>query len=207
MPHIPYFINNKTTELTLQQLIQATTVTMEFAIDTESYNIYKQSNKPALIQLQMLLPYNLSLVILIKMHHLPNKNDPRFKLTQNLFQILFSKDKQIFMWGSKHELDPFTTFELFKQEQIDNINIINLQLKFKQHWTQQHPHQKKSDEIINDGCLCERCLGKEASHTWSLQDGILYSFKEYLPKELTCVKFNIGLDHNLFTMNSDELSY
>ncbi|CAF1418304.1 unnamed protein product [Adineta steineri] len=158
MPHIPYFINNKTTEPTLQQLIQATTATMEFTIDTESYNIYKQN-------------------------------------------------KQIFMWGSKHELDPFTTFELFKQEQFDNINIINLQLKFKQHWTQQHPHQKKSDEIINDGCLCERCLGKEASHTWFLQDGILYSFEEYLPKELTCVKFNIGLDHNLFTMNSDELSY
>ncbi|CAF1260477.1 unnamed protein product [Adineta steineri] len=107
------------------------------------------------------------------------------------------------MWGSKHELDPFTTFELFKQEQIDNINIINLQLKFKQHWTQQHPHQKKSDEIINDGCLCERCLGKETSHTWSLQDGILYSFKEYLPKELTCNLFNYELENISFDDEND----
>ena len=42
LPHIPYFINKTTTEQTLHQLIQASTSSSEFIIDTESINIYKK---------------------------------------------------------------------------------------------------------------------------------------------------------------------
>jgi hypothetical protein len=79
LPHIPYFINRKTTEPTLHQLIQAATSSSEFTIDTESMNVRFEKNKPVLIQIQIILPYNLSLVIFVEMYHLPDDNKNNFK--------------------------------------------------------------------------------------------------------------------------------
>jgi hypothetical protein len=115
MPHIPFFINHTTTDFTLHQLIRAVTTSTEFIIDTESVNVYKQKNKPVLIQLQILLPHHLSLVLIAEMHHLPKKQNPRFELIKNLFQIVFSQGKQIYVWGPKDELYPFIIFNLFSR--------------------------------------------------------------------------------------------
>jgi hypothetical protein len=54
LPYIPYFLNRTTSAQTLNSLIRAAQTTTEITIDTESINIYKQCNKPALIQMQFI---------------------------------------------------------------------------------------------------------------------------------------------------------
>jgi hypothetical protein len=121
------------------------------------------------------------------------------------------------VWGPKDELYPFIIFNLFSREQIDNTNIMNLQLKFKEFWNEKHPRHDtllekhpRHDTLLENttnNCLCEQCLGKTPSHIWSLQDCIAIEFKEYLSKQLTIQDFDIGLDSNLYPMNPDELHY
>ena len=90
LPHIPNFINRTTTEQTLNQLIQAASMSSDFSIDTESFNVFRQTNKPALIQLQIFLPHNSSFVLLIEIYHLPKNDHICFQLIQRLFQIIFT---------------------------------------------------------------------------------------------------------------------
>jgi hypothetical protein len=210
LPFIPYFINKKTTEPTLHQLIQAATSSSEFTIDTESMNVRFEKNKPVLIQIQIILPYNLSLIILVECYHLPDDNTNYFKLIKHLFEIFFSPGKIIYIWGNKNELDPFVEFKLFSNEQLRSIKPINLQQQFKLFWNERHPHQNRSStstDISQEDCICERCIGKNPTEPWSIQDSIAFSFKEYLPKILTREKFYLGLDPNLFRLDHDEKQY
>ncbi|CAF3051341.1 unnamed protein product [Rotaria sp. Silwood2] len=210
LPHIPYFINKTTTEQTLHQLIQAATSSSEFIIDTESINIYKRKNEPVLIQIQILLPYNLSLIMIVEMCHLPRDHTIHFALIKQLFDIIFTSNKTIYIWGIKNELFPFVNFKLFSHEQLHSITPINLQHQFKLFWNEQHQHHHRistSDNILEDNCICEQCIGKKPSEPWSLQDSTAYLLKEYLPKILTREKFNIGLDPNLFNLDFEEKHY
>ena len=193
LPHIQYFINRTTTERCLRQLLQSVTLSSEFTIDTESINIYKKENKPALMQLQIFLPHNSSFVLLIEVYHLPNENDIRFILIQELFRIIFSSDKQIYIWGLKNELYPFTAFRLFSHTQIDYLNPIDLQSQFKIFWQQQHPHRSSTSISTNTSttdCTCENCLGIRLS--WSLQNAVKFELNEYLSKQFTNEAFHIG---------------
>ncbi|CAF3521680.1 unnamed protein product [Rotaria socialis] len=210
LPYIPYFVNNITTEQTLHQLIQASSSSSEFTLDTESINVYKKKNQPALIQIQVLLPYNLSLVMIVEMCHLPHHHTTRFTLIKQLFDIIFASNKTIYIWGSKDELFPFIIFNLFSREQLQSITTINLQHQFKLFWNQhhrRHHHISTSSNILEDRCICETCIGKKPSEPWSLQDSTAYLLDEYLPKILTRAQFNIGLDPNLFNLDSEEKQY
>ena len=209
LPHIPYFINRITTEVCLHQLIQTATVSSEFTLDTESNNIYKKENKPALMQLQIFLPPNSSFVLLIEMYHLPNEDDIRFKLIQELFGIIFSSNKPIYIWGSKNELYPFVTFKLFSRAQIDSFHPINLQHQFKIFW-QQHPHRSSNSTSTNTSttdCNCENCLGIGSFDFWSLRNVVKFELHEYLSKQFTNEAFHIGLDPNLYQLSPTEKSY
>ncbi|CAF4550160.1 unnamed protein product, partial [Rotaria sp. Silwood2] len=205
LPHIPFFINRTTTKPILQQIIKAVTTSTEFTMDTESINVYKLRNEPALIQLQVILPHDYSLTLIIEMHHLPSVNHVNFTLIKELFQILLSPDKIIYIWGSQKELIPFTTFGLFSKEQVNHMPSINVQNQFKIFWKQQHQHQSSSTTINN--CVCEKCLGKKSGDLWSLQDAVAYELEQYLSKQLTTEDFNIGLDSNLYHMNDEEKHY
>jgi hypothetical protein len=210
LPYIPYFINRKTTEPTLHQLTQAATSSSEFTIDTESMNVRWEKNKPVLIQIQIILPYNLSLVTLVEIYHLPDNNTNHFKLIKHLFEIFFSPGKIIYIWGNMNELDPFVEFRLFSDEQLRSTKPINLQQQFKLFWNEQHPHQYRSStstDISEEDCTCERCIGKKPTEPWSLQDSIAFLFKEYLLKILTREKFHLGLDPHLFRFDHDEKQY
>ncbi|CAF3266164.1 unnamed protein product [Rotaria sp. Silwood2] len=205
LPHTRFFINRITTEPVFDQIIKAATTSNEFTIDTESVNVYKSRNEPALIQVQIILPHDYSIAVLIETHHLPSDDDVTFLLFKKLFQILFSPDKIIYIWGSRRELIPFTQFGLFSEEQVNHIKSINLQNQFKIFWKQQHPHQPSSTTTNN--CLCETCLGKNPGNSWSLQDAVAHELKEYLSKQSTLENFNIGLDLNLFDMNEKKKQY
>ncbi|CAF4900774.1 unnamed protein product, partial [Rotaria sp. Silwood2] len=108
------------------------------------------------------------------------------------------------------ELFPFVNFQLFSHEQLHSITPINLQHQFKLFRNEQRQHHHRistSDNILEDNCICEQCIGKKPSELWSLQDSTAYLLKEYLPKTLTREKFNIGLDPNLFNLDFKEKHY
>ena len=132
LPYTYYYINRTTPDITLHQIIQIVQTTSNFTLDTESVNIYKQGNKPVLVQVQMLLEHNSSIVLILEMCHLPHKHELTFKLIQDFFNIIFNNDKTIYIWGIKDELLPFTVYDLFSYEQINRFTFINLKEKFKE---------------------------------------------------------------------------
>ncbi len=67
------------------------------------YNVPKY-NKPALIQLSLILPTSFSYVIFIEVCHLPSERDNTFALIKLFFNTLFHPDKTIYIWGTIEEL-------------------------------------------------------------------------------------------------------
>jgi hypothetical protein len=195
LPFSSHFINRTTDEEILYKLIQAATTATEFTLDTESVNVYKKRNEPVLIQLQILHPSSASIVIITECCFLPNENHNRFRLIQEFFKTILSEEKQIYIWGTTAELFPFIKFKLFTYEQIDGINFINLQNNFKTYWDKQHIHGINNG---NNRCSCTKCLGKNPSELWSLQDATAVELNEYLSKIYSKQNFNIGLDPNIF---------
>ncbi|CAF1575156.1 unnamed protein product [Rotaria magnacalcarata] len=209
-PYISYFINRTTTESCLHQIIKAATSSTEFTIDSESITIFKQRNQPALLQLQILLPYFTSFALLIEVHHLPNENSTTFKLIRQLFEIIFSMDKKNYIWGFKMELYPFIIFNLFTKEQVDRLKTINLQQQFKIFWNQQHPRHSSNpttSNILTNNCMCEECLNIGLLEFWSLQNAVKFELNQYLSKQFSTEKFNIGLDSNLHELESNNKHY
>ena len=206
--HKQIFINYRTTEETLFHLIEATNNSNLFTLDTESICVYKQPNKPALIQLQIMLSNLFSYVILIEVCHLPRTYEPTFQLIQQLFNYLFDSNKTIYMWGSINELKHFLDFGLFSSDQIYLSNNINLQDYFKCYWNEHHPHQSSLPSTDNlSECICEMCLGIQPNNPWSLQDAIAFQTNQWLDKRHTRSPFFIGLDPSLTHLNSKELEY
>ena len=138
--HKPFFINYRTTEQTLSQLIEVTNNSKLFIFDTESISLYKQRNKPALIQLQIILFNLFSYVVLMEVYYLPLTHEPTFQLIQQLFNYSFDSNETIYVWGSMDELKHFFDFNLFSTDQIDSSNNISLQDYFKYYWNEHHPH-------------------------------------------------------------------
>ncbi|CAF2829011.1 unnamed protein product [Rotaria sp. Silwood2] len=203
-----FFINYKTTEQTLFHLIEKIKISNLFTLDTESIGIHKQPNKPALIQLQIILSSSFSYVILVEVFHLPRIHQTTFQLIQQLFNTLFNSNKNIYIWGSIDELEKFVKFNLFSSDQIYLSNDINLQDDFKIFWNQHHPH-KSTLSSTNDSisCICETCLGIQPNNPWSLQDAVALQLNQWLDKRHSRSPFDIGLDPTLVHLNSKELTY
>ena len=86
------------------------------------------------------------------------------------------------------ELESFLSFSVFTSEQIHSPNKHNFQEEFKEFWQANHAHQSTTL------CLCERCIGKNPSETWSLQDAVAFQIGEWLDKRYSRSDFDIGLD-------------
>lgn len=201
-----FFINCKTEPQTLQHLINMITISKFLILDTESITIYQQPNRPALIQLQMVLHNSPSYIIFTEAYHLPNTETPNFLLIIEFFKSLFALNNTIYIWGLRKELEPFIKFKLFSLAQLNLANIVNLQNKFKIYWNEYHPHTTRSistnDQFI---CDCETCLGINENNLWSLQDAMAYHLNRWLDKRQTISSFNIGLDPTLTQLDDDEL--
>jgi hypothetical protein len=119
--------------------------------------------------------------MIIEMHYLPRENRPEFLLIKELFTI----------------------------EQVKSMKFIDLQKNFKRFWNEQHPHQQinsTNDASINK-CMCELCIGKDPSNSWSLQDCAAYQLNQYLSKIYSESAFDIGLDPTFYRRNSMELEH
>lgn len=208
LPYQQFFINRSTHELTLLHLIESVQSTKMFTLDTESINIPYQPNKPALIQIQLILPTSYSYVIFVEVWHLPREREPTFELIKLFFNTLFHPDKKIYMWGLPDELINFTEFKLFSREQIYLPENINVQGKFKNYWKDNYPHKPTLNGLTKDShCKCESCLGIAPNNPWSLQNAMAYKLNIWLDKRYSRSQFNMGLDPQLKHLNSKELEH
>jgi hypothetical protein len=199
--HHRQFVNKKTDEQTLYQLIDAAKISEIILLDTESVTAHRQPNRPGLIQLQLIPNDAVPIVALIEVHHLPPTNSNEFKLMQEFFRIVLDSDKVIYTWGTIDELTPFTTFKLFNIKQIYLPENENLQDLVKKYWQLCHKHKATVD------CNCEDCLGKKPDQPWKLSDAVAHLLHEWLDKRHTCSPFNIGLDPQLRQLSTEQLEY
>ena len=160
-----FFINYRTTEQTLSQPIEATNNSKLFIFDAESISLYKQPNKSALIQPQIMLFNLFSYIVLIEVCYLPRTHESAFQLIQQLFNYSFDSNETIYVWGSMDELKHFFDFNLFSSDQIYSSNNINLQDYFKYYWNEHNPHQS-SLSLTNNllEYICGTCLGIKSNN-------------------------------------------
>jgi len=97
LPYQQFFINYATHELTLLHLIETVQCSKKIILDTESINIINQSNEPALIQLQLILPTSYSYLIIVEVWYLPPEHDPTFQLIKLFFNTLFNPEKTVYI--------------------------------------------------------------------------------------------------------------
>jgi hypothetical protein len=207
LPYELIFINYRTSEETLIHLNDIIKCSTTFTLDTESAEVYKRPNKPALIQLQIITHETQSHILFFEVCHLPRTSQLTFKLIQQLFESLFQPEKKIYIWGTIDELKKFIHFNLFSSDQIYFSENINLQDDFKKYWKQHHPHISTSSTTNDSTCICEACIGIQANNPWSIQDATAYQLNKWLDKRLTRSPFDIGLDPKLIHLNSKELEY
>ncbi|CAF3315218.1 unnamed protein product [Rotaria sp. Silwood2] len=150
LPYIQFFINYATHELTLLHLIESTQCSKKVILDTESIIIPHQPNKPALIQLQLILPTSYSYMIFVEVWHLPPEHDTTFDLIKLFFTTLFNHEKTIYIWGTVKELIPFVKFKLFSTEKIYFPKNVNCQDEFKKYWQKNYPHKSTSNTSNED---------------------------------------------------------
>ena len=186
-PHHHFYLNRFTNDQTLREIIDAAEIASRFTLDTESVNVFQQPNRPALIQIQILRSDEPSFVLILEINHLPLETSETFQQIRHLCRIVLDSRKKIFIWGSIDELQSFLPFRLFTSEQIALSDNDNLQEMFQEKWQKTHVHQ-----LIE--CVCEQCLGKLPTNTWSLQDAVAHQLHEWLDKRHTQSTFDIGLD-------------
>jgi hypothetical protein len=186
--HRQCYMNKFTTKSTMEQIIDAAQQTSTFTLDTESVNVFKQNNKPALIQIQFIQCDTYSTVVLIETNHLPPPSSETFAQIRQVCRIVLKESNTIYTWGKLTELDEFLSFRLFTREQINAPNNRDLQQEFKRYWQEEHPHQSI------EYCQCETCIGKDPNESWSLQDAVANQLKRWLDKRHTRSTFDMGLD-------------
>ena len=201
LSHHRQFINHKTDEQTLHQIIELARNATSILLDTESTPIYRQPNRPSLIQLQLNSTDPTPTVIIVEVNHLPPFNSNAFKQMQELFRIILDYDQIIYTWGTVEKLKAFTRFDLFTIEQIYQSDHKNLQRLFEDYWRRCHIHKRDKN------CECEKCLGRKPGQTWKLLDAVAYQLHEWLDKRHTRSKFDIGLDTRLERLGPDQLKY
>ena len=200
-----FFVNYRTTEDTLIHLIETIDKSQTFTLDTESVGIHNKPNKPALIQLQVVLSNSSSYIIFIEVCHLPNATTTTFLLIRQLFEALFKPENNIHVWGEIDELESFVRYHLFTSDEIYKSTNINVQKDFKRFWNENFPHAPSTTN--DEKCRCEGCLGIQTNNPWSLQDAIGYGMSQWLDKRITRSPFDIGLDPNMQRLNEKQSDY
>ncbi|CAF3320430.1 unnamed protein product [Rotaria sp. Silwood2] len=99
-PYFIYHLNYSTSTDTLNQIVQMAATSEIFILDTESVNVYQTTNKPVLIQIQILFPHNLSAVLIFEMCNLPPDHSFQFHLMKTFFQKLLDNTKTIYIWDA-----------------------------------------------------------------------------------------------------------
>ncbi|CAF4772188.1 unnamed protein product [Rotaria sp. Silwood1] len=128
-----------------------------------------------------------SIVLVFEILHLPHPNTPLFMEIQKLLSTIFHQSKILFTWSNRNrkDLDEFINFQLLPVKIFDVVNIIELQLPFKQWYNQTFKHDKNCsvpsfcnmDAVC---CICPYRPYKCINDQWSLEKAVNYVFNEYI---------------------------
>ena len=211
------FLHCLTSMSTIEELLKEAEKTTTYTIDTESHMINNQACG-AIVQIQMVKSSEQSITIITEMFYLPRKNSLLFKRIKQLYSIIFNNENRIISWGEyKNEFKDFLEYELIDTN--GNIEAINLQKEF-QEWHNNRAGKKithpaeESRGIVNghhikvgDGnererqvtgqCDCGHSSHVNPGNTWSLQDAIAQTTREFLDKTERRGKWSCGLDPEL----------
>ena len=201
LSHHRQFLNRQTNEQVLNQIIDIAKDSTTILLDTESTPVYRQPNRPSLIQFQLIPNDTLPMVVIVEVNHLPPINTNAFKQMKEFFRIVLDSDKVIYTWGTIEELEPFVQFGLFTTKQIKQSDNEDLQSIFKDYWRRCHKHKPDED------CKCEKCLRRKPNQKWKLLDAVAHQLNEWLDKRHTCSPFDIGLDPKLKQLRPEQLKY
>lgn len=199
--HTRHFINRETDAKTLNEIIDIAKTSEIILMDTEMVSVYRQPNRPGLIQLELIPADTWPTVLIIEVNHLPPIYGGTFEQMKEIFRIVLDSSRVFYTWGTIKELEPFVQFGLFKKHQIDLPGDENLQNHFKKYWQDCYSHETTKD------CRCETCIGKDTSQPWKLIDAVAYQLEEWLDKRWTRSNFGIGLDPKLGNFSHEQIEY
>ena len=195
-------IHRSTPSLVLYDLIGYARQATKFTIDTESDS---HTHQPSLIQIEFIRLE--SIVILIEMCHLPEKDSVLSRLIESLFKVILLSSNEIFAWGDIiDELSPFVRYGLFTFETLQQLDTIDVQIEFKHWYNKKFAHQCGLPLYAEDhhSCTCLHRPVKERQHQWSLQKAIAYIYGEFLDKSRTMSRWSRSL-HSLQSERSSLL--
>ena len=171
-----HYVNCLTKHNIMTELIELVAQKNQFVIETKYDNVY---GVPQLIQI--LFAHKLKLhIVLVETLYLPKSDSYLHNQIASLFSIILSPSNKIQSWNDiKTKLKLFLDFSIFKLDQIEKIDVVNIQHKF-QEWF------RKNFANIQ--------LQHAPSDNWSLEDAIAFSFQQYFNQYLSCsYQWNVGL--------------
>ena len=186
-----HHINQRTSSLLLQELIEVARKTMQYSIDTE--NDY-HSHRPALIQIEYVRQR--SVILLVEVGHLPHRSSALFWLIQSLFKVILQPSNRILSWGDgASELSAFLPCGLFSMTMVDQTCMINVQDSFRRGYNRRYPHAcgLPSDDD-HPSCTCLYRPVKNRHNPWSLQKAVAWTFCQFLDKSYTNSNWSRCLD-------------
>jgi hypothetical protein len=202
---------------TINELINKARQTTTYTIDTESEIIDGQA-RGAVIQIQFVHSKDHSTIVITEMFHLPDEDSLLFSKIRELYSIIFNNGNEIITWGTyTKEFENFQDYQLI--ESGNQFESVNLQEEF-QGWHNEQTKQKTHPQgerretttghyVIPGGeetkqsnqtiCNCGHRSHYDPNATWSLQDAISSTKKQFLDKTETINRWTCGLDLDLET--------
>lgn len=185
-----FFINKKSTCETLDDLIEYARQVTAFTVDTENQlQPAPRQSLPALIQIEFIHPYHSPTIILVETLHLPAENSSLFIKIRELCRTIFSHNNVIYSWGTLNdELGKFYRFNLFDENDVEQVKVRNIQDEFKRSYHTKYP----SSTFVK----------AKATEKYSLQLAMYISFNQWLDKRMTLSNWGCGIDLSLNTFRT-----
>ncbi|CAF1025460.1 unnamed protein product [Didymodactylos carnosus] len=207
------FVDYRTYDYQLQQLLQASSTASSFTIDTEGIlifnkNTHKHDTSPALIQTEIIISPKFSFLGLFECYYLPREDSPKFAIIKSIWQnILNDKSKIIRGWGnSMIELSTYLKYKMFTEAQLHrpSENTQNEYLSFSNPSVPPQGRDSQTDSQQHDILEIHAPPQIEFDKV-SLQTAVSTSLSLFLDKSLTRSKWAAELERRLQTYVNDNL--
>ena len=202
------FINDNTSNNTLDKLLNHVYHCRQYSIDTESE---RDDNKLALIQINSIPINPPTIVILCELAQLPDHDSHKYKKICELFRLIFRSENEIYSWGDMR-------LELKQERNLLTwpipAKLINIQPHFNRWYTwaltQCRVKCLNEDEEINEAgikqqqqpCTCHLPSPYRLNELWSLQKALMFAGKLFIDKSCQRSHWAAGLSSHRSSLSS-----
>jgi hypothetical protein len=202
------FINDNTSNNTLDKLLNHVSLCRQYSIDTESE---RDDNKLALIQINSIPINPPTIVILCELTQLPDHDSHKYKKICELFRLIFRSENEIYSWGDMR-------LELQQERNLLTwpipAKLINIQPHFNRWYTwaltQCRVKCLNEDEEINEAgikqqqqpCTCHSPSPYRLNELWSLQKALMFAGKLFIDKSCQRSHWAAGLSSHRSSLSS-----